>query len=210
MKHLTNLFKIMELTRSMPQYGYVPAGLPQDELSNLAEHHYLVTFIAWQLARQVKNKGAKINTTKVVEFALVHDLGELFGGDISMPYAKINPKARKYAKMFEEENQKFLAKFFDDDEEYFKKLGKEILNATSDESLIAKFADYVEHAHFKQFAKISAIKINMSLAVPKIKAIISKIKDPIAKRELNKFVKFWVKDLNQRSILDILFGMKDQ
>lgn len=210
MKHLTNLFKIIELTRSQPQYGYVPAGVPKDELSNLAEHHYLVTFIAWQLARQVKNKGAKVDIAKVMEFALMHDLGELFGGDISMPYAKINPKAREYAKMFEAENQKFLAKFFGDDEEYFNKLGKEILDAKSDESLIAKFADYIEHAHFKQYIKISAIKIDMSLAVPKMKGIVSKIKDPVAKRELGKFVKFWAKDIGKHHILKILFGMKDR
>ena len=40
MKHLTNLFKLMELTRSQPQYGYALAGIQQDELSNLAEHHF--------------------------------------------------------------------------------------------------------------------------------------------------------------------------
>ena len=59
MDHLTSLFKLMELTRSQPQYGYALAGIQQDELSNLAEHHYLVTFIAWQLASQVKNAGQK-------------------------------------------------------------------------------------------------------------------------------------------------------
>lgn len=210
MEHLTNLFKLIQLTRSMPQYGYVPAGVPQDELSNLAEHHYLVTFIAWQLALQVKNKGAKVDLAKVLEFALVHDLGELFGGDISMPYAKVNPKAREYAKMFEEENQKFIAKFFGNEEKYFKNISKEILNANSDEALIAKFSDYIEHAHFKQYAKISAIKIDMSLAVSKMTAIVSKIKNPITKKELSKFIKFWAKDINKQSILDILFKMKDR
>src|SRR3989344_5119270 len=111
MKHLTNLFKLMQLTRSQPLYGYVVGGVQKNDLSNLAEHHYLVTFIAWQLARQIKSKGANINVEKVLEFAMVHDIGELFGGDISMPYARANPKAREYAKAFEEENQKFLSKF---------------------------------------------------------------------------------------------------
>src|SRR3989344_8529769 len=103
MKHLTDLFKLMQLTRSQPQYGYVPGGVQQDELSNLAEHQYLVTFIAWQIARQLKSRGSKIDVLKVVEFSLVHDLGEVFGGDISSYYRKANPKALKYAKAFEEE-----------------------------------------------------------------------------------------------------------
>jgi len=47
MDNLTKLFKLVELTRFQPQYGYALAGIPKEELSNLAEHHYLVTFIAW-------------------------------------------------------------------------------------------------------------------------------------------------------------------
>ena len=61
MEHLTKLFKLVELTRSQPQTGYVLAGIKTDELSNLAEHHYLVTFIAWQLARAANRAGAKLS-----------------------------------------------------------------------------------------------------------------------------------------------------
>jgi len=169
MNHLTNLFKLMELTRSQPQYGYALAGIQQDELSNLAEHHYLVTFIAWQLASQVKKAGAKIDVEKVLEFGLVHDLGELFGGDISMPYAKANPKARKHAKAFEEENQRFLSKFFGNQSEHFKELGHKILDAKSDEAIIAKIAD------------------------------------PIAKKELGKFINDWTSDITKKEIPEILY-----
>ncbi len=112
MDHLAKLFKLLEITRSQPQYGYALAGIPKGELSDLAQHHYLVTFIAWQLALSVQSKGAKINVQKVLEYSLIHDLGELFGGDIAMPYAKANPKARILAKAFEAENQKYLANFF--------------------------------------------------------------------------------------------------
>jgi len=75
----------MELTRSQPQYGYALAGIQQDELSNLAEHHYLVTFIGWQIASNLRQVGADVDVQKILEFCLIHDLGELFGGDISMP-----------------------------------------------------------------------------------------------------------------------------
>ncbi len=208
MKHLTNLFTLMELTRSQPQYGYVLSGVKQDELSNLAEHQYLVTFVAWQLARQVKNKGAKIDVAKVLEFALIHDLGELFGGDISMPYAQVNPKAREYAKAFEAENHKFLCRFFGDEEEYFKKIVHEIMDAQSDEACIAKFADYIEHAHYKQYTQTSSKKFDVDLAEPKLRGIVSKIKDPIAKRELTKFIKDWSKDIGKKEITEILYETK--
>lgn len=210
MNHLTNLFKLIELTRSQPQYGYALTGIQQDELSNLAEHHYLVTFIAWQLARQVKNKGANINITKVLEFSLIHDLGELFGGDISMAYAKANPKAREYAKAFEEENQKFLARFLGNEANYFKELGHEILDAESDEALIAKIADYIEITHYKQYVKVFSKKFDIDLIEPKLQSKISKIKDPIAKKELSKFIKNWAKDIIKKEIPEILYENADK
>ena len=208
MKHLTNLFKLMQLTRSQPLYGYVIGGVQKNDLSNLAEHHYLVTFIAWQLARQVKSKGANINVEKVLEFAMVHDIGELFGGYISMPYARANPKAREYAKAFEEENQKFLSKFFGSEEAYFKKLGHEILDAKSDEALIAKIADYLEHIHYKQYIKVISQKTDIDSLRPVLKLKISKIKDPVAKKEIDKFTKDWLKNVSKKEIPEILYNTK--
>src|SRR3989338_10565812 len=134
MKHLTNLFKLVEITRSQSQYGYALSGIQKHELSDLACHHYLVTFIAWQIARSLNRAGATLNIEKVLEFALTHDLGELFGGDIAMPYGAINPRARKLAKAFEEENQRFFSQFFGEDRAHLKALTKEILNAKSDEA----------------------------------------------------------------------------
>src|SRR5262249_13704090 len=153
MENLTDLFRIMELTRLQPQYGYVVRDIATNDLSNLAEHHYLVTFFAWQLASQLKNKGAKIDVLRVVESAMIHDLGEIFGGDISMPYAQVNPSARKHAKAFEAENQKFLSKFFGTEERHFMELGKDILDPKSDEALIAKVADYLEHPYYLRHVK---------------------------------------------------------
>jgi len=57
MHYLSKLFQLIQLTRSQPQYGYALSGIKQDDLSNLAEHHYLVTFIAWQLALLAKRAG---------------------------------------------------------------------------------------------------------------------------------------------------------
>ena len=121
------LFNLLEIARAQPQYGYNVAG-GNARTGNLAEHHYLVTMIGWQLALLAKTKGAAIDEFKVIKFCLLHDIGELFGGDIGMYYAKANRKARTLAKAFEEENQRFLSRFFVNKLEV-KMLAKEIKKA---------------------------------------------------------------------------------
>ena len=152
MDNLIDLINLLEITRNQPQYGYASAG-GNARLGNLAEHHYLVTIIGWQLAVAVNKKGANLDTDKVIKFSLLHDIGELFGGDIGMYYAKTNPKARQYAKQFEEENQIFISKFFGNQEEFLA-LTKEILDSASDEAHIAKIADYLEVTHYKLYKSI--------------------------------------------------------
>ena len=205
MKKLTDLFKVAELTRAQTQYGYILAGMKRGETSNLAEHHYLVTFVAWQLALFVNSKGAKINTQKVLEFCLIHDMGELFGGDIAMPYAKVNPKAREFAKAFEAENQKFLSTFFGDQQKYYQALSDEIMDAKSDEAIIAKLADYIELTHFKHYAGYFAEK-DLELVVPKLKQMVGSLHDEVAKSELEKFIETWPDELRQGPVNDVLFG----
>ena len=140
---LSKLFRLLELTRAQPQYGYVLAEIPKSDISDLAQHHYLVTVMAWQLARHIKRAGGQIDSEKVLEISLIHDLGELFGGDIAMPYAQANPPAREFAKKFEAENMKYLAHFFAADTDHFNELAAEAMKPTSAEGLVAKIADYI-------------------------------------------------------------------
>ena len=203
MKNLINLFKLIELTRSQVQYGYLLSGVRRDDLSNLAEHHYLVTFMAWQLAVNLKEAGAKVDVQKVLEFCLVHDLGELMGGDISGPYAGINKRARRFAKAFEEENQKYLSQFFGTNAKQFKKAGKEILDAKSDEALIAKLADYLECSAFMAYVGVmtkTAKKFNFE----KTSNYARKLKDKTAKKILQEFLVEWFKQINRTDYQEIL------
>ena len=198
MKKISKLFQLIELTRSQPQYGYALSGIQQDELSNLAEHHYLVTFMAWQLARLVIRAGVEIDMAKVLEYSLIHDLGELFGGDICMPYAKANPEARKHAKAFEEENQKYLAKFFGEDEEYFKSLAKEIMDADTNESLISKLADYIECTHYKIYVG-KYFDSDKELMRFKLGEKVAKFKDEKVRQVMSQFVNEWLEGLENKA-----------
>jgi 5'-deoxynucleotidase YfbR-like HD superfamily hydrolase len=188
MENLIYLINLLQITRVQPQYGYSIAG-GNIRQGNLAEHHYLVTMLGWQIADYVNQKGAKIDTSKVLKFCLLHDVGEIFGGDIGMYYAKANPQARKYAKLFEAENQKFLSQFFSNKDEVVA-LTSEILESESDEAHIAKIADYLEVTHYKLFDDKLKGK-DSELIAPKLAEKIEKIKDPIARRELLNFVSVW-------------------
>jgi 5'-deoxynucleotidase YfbR-like HD superfamily hydrolase len=203
MKSLPNLIKIMELMRAQTQYGYLLSGIPRQQLSGLTEHHYLVSFIGWQIAVNLKNAGANIDVLKVVEFCLIHDIGELMGGDISAPYAAINPKAREYAKAFEEENQKFVINLFGQDSERVKAMAKEILNAQSDEALIAKVADYIECTNFKVYIghyKPSDKEFNQK----KITEFIDRMKDKVAKELISKFFSDWLESIEDTDYFAML------
>jgi putative hydrolase of HD superfamily len=195
-----DLINLLQITRVQPQYGYSIAGGNMRQ-GNLAEHHYLVTMIGWQLAEMVNSQGANIDTLKVIKFCLLHDVGEIFGGDIGMYYAKANPKAREFAKQFEEENQRFLSRFFANNDEVLG-LTKEILESESDEAHIAKIADYLEVTHYKLFGDQLKGK-DSELIAPKLTEKIEKIKDPIAKKELLKFITIWKDKMkNYNSYLD--------
>ena len=161
-----------------------------------------MTFIAWRLASYAKKRGAKISVEKVLEYALVHDLGELFGGDISMPYAKANPAAKEAARAFEKANQTFFSNFFDDDKEYIQELFAQVMDATSDEVLIAKIADYIEITQFKLYLK-KLTKGDITMAGNKIQEKMNKISDPKTKAALKDFTKDWARQLKDGKLKEI-------
>lgn len=188
MDRMIDLMNLLEMSRAQPQYGYAIAG-GGNRLGNLAEHHYLVTMIAWQLAALANEKGGNVNVEKVLKFCLLHDVGELFGGDISIYYAKANPEAKKLAKAFEAENQKYLSKFFNDSKE-MAALSKEILDSLSDEAHIAKLADYMEVSHYKLFTNALHTK-DIEIVLPVLRGKAEKIKDEKARKALSEFVEAW-------------------
>jgi 5'-deoxynucleotidase YfbR-like HD superfamily hydrolase len=203
MKNLGNLFKLAELTRAQVQQGYLLSGVQRERISNLAEHHYLVTFIGWQLAVNLKEAGVDIDVQKVMEFCMIHDLGELMGGDISAWYAGMNPKARRFAKSFEAENQKYLAKFFGNDAKRFKKMSKEILDAKTDEALIAKVADYMESMNFMVYHGYFS-EARRKFTNDKVSGYIRKIKNKATKKLLTEFLATWIKDVDKNDYIKIL------
>jgi 5'-deoxynucleotidase YfbR-like HD superfamily hydrolase len=164
---LTNFFKILQLSRVQPQNGYQPAVRSKGEVSDLAQHHYLVTMLAWQLARASSKTGAKVNVERVLELALLHDIGELFGGDINFYYARSRPKVREAAKAFQKETEQYLTDFFGNDKEYMGKLFEENAKKETNEAIIARIADHLECLYYKSFAGVVGTQQKDALAILK-------------------------------------------
>jgi 5'-deoxynucleotidase YfbR-like HD superfamily hydrolase len=202
MKKLTDLFKLIEITRDQPQYGYNLAGLNKHELSDLAQHHYLVTFITWQLGLLIQKAGGKVNIFRAMEISMMHDLGELFGGDICHYYAKANPTARTLAKQYEHENNNFLSQYFHDQTHYMG-LVKEMEEVRTDESILAKTADYMEVLHYKQrIQKLDAQDLGPFMAGIQKRA--SELKDEQSRITLSEFLDSWSQELPQKTTIDII------
>jgi len=202
-----DLFKVMQLTRAQVQYGYAIGGLKKNQLSTLAEHHYLVTFIGWQLADMAKQAGASIDPFKVVKICMVHDLGELFGGDIGMPYARRFPKAKAAARKFEEYNAVFLSTLFGGRKTKFMELWNEATEPKTDEGQIAKLADLLEIFTFRHYNDV-LYKADDVLAKERMPKAVSKIKDPIARKTMDAMVKDYLKNFRKGDALSIISGME--
>lgn len=197
MHQLTKLFKLFELTRSQVQQGYILARVRKYALSDLAQHHYLVSIIGWQLACLAKRAGAKIDNEKVLELCLVHDLGELLGGDIGKYYANANPRARKLAKAFESENQRFLTQFFGSDARHIVTLFREVMVKNTDEGKIMNIADRMECAHYliylNNFERPDFDIIKSTLTIAR------QLKDRKARQAITAFLRGWSRDIKQKS-----------
>jgi 5'-deoxynucleotidase YfbR-like HD superfamily hydrolase len=207
MTNFTTLFRLLQLTRAQVQYGYVLAEIPKANLSDLAQHHYLVTMNAWCLGRHLKQQGIAIDTEKLLEISLIHDLGELFGGDISMPYAMANPAARTLAKEFEAENHRYIARFFGDQSEYFAELTEHARQPQTLEAVVAKIADYVEVTHYKLYIHCLTPG-DVTMVTKQLITMCQKLEDTAAGTLLEQFIAEWSASLADGKLPEIFEGSK--
>lgn len=201
-----DIFKFFQLTRSMPQTGYVTMDIQQEDLSNLAEHHYNVAMIAWYIARHLINNRIQVNMGRVLELSLLHDMGELFGGDIGMVYRKANPEALKLAKDLEASNQSFIASLFGNDSTHVKEVFESDHTLDTLESIIVKTADYIEVTHFKIYIDKFSQK-DIDLVLETMLKRINTVKDQKARETLTSFIQEWIEGIPGKTIEETLNEM---
>lgn len=157
MKELPKFISLLELTREQVQYGYFLAGVNRHETSTLAEHHYLVTMIGWLLCEYINAEETLVDTAEVMKICLVHDLGEIFGGDIAAPLSRKRPELKKYAQGMEEGNFAILTSYLDAPvAKKFQALFEQEEQRVTQESLVAKVADMLETHFFLEHRNIQS------------------------------------------------------
>jgi len=202
-KTISDLLPLLETLRAMPQYGYVLAGVQKSDMSTIADHSYLVSMTAWIFARGLEREGIIVSIERVLELSLVHDLGELLGGDVNFYYGRMNTKARALSREFEKENFYFLSKLFGEDERYVQELWEELMAMKTLESQVAKLADYIECAEYKAYMKVTAPE-DFTMAIPIIKKILGQVKNAKAKKALEKIVTAWARGYGKTRAVDAL------
>lgn len=88
MKELLNFLIEVGKLKRMPRRGWVINQIKGGE--TIAEHIFRAAILGWVLA---KGKDG-LNTERLIKLALVHDLCEVYAGDIT-PYDSILPKSKK-------------------------------------------------------------------------------------------------------------------
>jgi len=111
MENLLDFFIEVGKLKNMPRRGWVIRNVKNPE--SIAEHTFRVTIMAWFFA---KNKSYNFNIEKIIKMSLIHDLCEVYAGDIT-PYDSILTKDKKKLQQlvktwprFSEKKKKKLAK----------------------------------------------------------------------------------------------------
>ena len=79
-------FEINHL-KQLYRQGWLKRRIPADKTESVAEHAFGVAMLAWLLAGQ---HSPTLNLNKVIKLALMHDIGEIYAGDI-VPGDDITP-----------------------------------------------------------------------------------------------------------------------
>jgi 5'-deoxynucleotidase YfbR-like HD superfamily hydrolase len=195
MKKLVKLLSILQLTKEQPLTGYLAAGISIHELPSLAEHQYTSALIGYFLVRKIKKAGGTIDERKLILMLLFHDLGELFGGDVAAPLSRKYPDLKVHKDKIGERTIELLSQFMDEDiRDDFSKLIEESEKGMSDEKIVSKIIDQIDHQFFFEHHNYEGksdygIEDHRSSFIRNhIVAKTKQIKDPITRDVVNEFL----------------------
>lgn len=188
MENLSKFFSVMELTREQQQYGFFLAGLNNKNTSNLAEHHYLVTMMGWVLCEYINSNELLIDSDAVIRMCLIHDVGELFGGDISAPLSRKSPELKTHARALEAANLDMITSFLPPRvQALLKTLHARAETRDTDEAVVSKFVDLLEMHYFLEHRSITSPQKDAFYA-NYIHPLLQKIIDVRIRKKLETFL----------------------
>jgi len=89
-KVLEVFFEIQSL-KNLFRQGWLQNGIEKKHCESVADHSFSTTILAWLLAEEYF---PEFNITKVLQYSLIHEVGEIYAGDIT-PVDNITD-AKKY------------------------------------------------------------------------------------------------------------------
>jgi len=127
-----NIKYILNL-RHIPRTGWLLRGVPPAIAENVADHIFLTSIIAMDIASRLSNMGVvNIDTSKVLMMSILHDIPEVVTGDI-VRYVKT--RVEDYFSEIESEALETLGL------QRYRGLYAELSNSVSLEALVVKVAD---------------------------------------------------------------------
>lgn len=193
LNRLVRLMSLLQLTKEQPLTGYLSAGIKLHETATLAEHHYTTALSAFFVCGELTRAGAKLNSEQIVAMCLIHDLGELFGGDIA------GPLNRKYGDL-RELKDKIAKRAISILADYLTAAGRGELMALfeeyefggSDEALVARIMDQMDHQFFLEHHKYETpskgVDYRPRFIKEHIEGLVEQIRDPVAHAYLARYL----------------------
>jgi len=126
-----NIKYILNL-RHIPRTGWLLRGVPPAIAENVADHIFLTSIIAMDIASRLSNMGVNIDVSKVLMMSILHDIPEVVTGDI-VRYVKT--RVEDYFSEIESEALETLGL------QRYRELYTELSNSASLEALVVKVAD---------------------------------------------------------------------
>jgi len=84
---------------------------PQHFPESVADHSYFTAYIVAILVHMLEKEGIEVNKEKALTMALVHDMEEIYSGDIVTPFKYYSPEVTEAIKKV---NQELIGNVFDD------------------------------------------------------------------------------------------------
>lgn len=96
---------ICDNLKRVPRTGWLLRGVPPSAAENVAAHSHTMTIMAYLLATQASEK---VDLTRLLLMALIHDLPEAVIGDIPISAQRVDPSFREAKEKAENEAMKTI------------------------------------------------------------------------------------------------------
>lgn len=81
-----SLLDAIQALKRIPRTGWIHAGVSPNDVESVAEHSFGVVFLSMIMAESMSSRGDRIDISKTLKMAILHDLSESLTFDISKRY----------------------------------------------------------------------------------------------------------------------------